>query len=88
MYCRRPNTLSNRIWWQMDDVTQQNAVLVEQAAAAAESLEEQAQHLAITVDGFKVDDGSLLHRVKAKKIPEPAKQKPKLAVVTGDWEEF
>lgn len=29
----------------MDDVTQQNAALVEQAAAAAESMEEQAQEL-------------------------------------------
>ncbi len=40
---------------QMDDMTQQNAALVEQAAAAAESLEEQVQNLAITVSGFKVD---------------------------------
>jgi methyl-accepting chemotaxis protein len=41
---------------QMDDVTQQNAALVEQAAAAAESLEEQARNLAVTVSGFKIDD--------------------------------
>jgi methyl-accepting chemotaxis protein len=40
---------------QMDDVTQQNAALVEQAAAAAESLEEQAQNLAVAVNSFKVD---------------------------------
>jgi methyl-accepting chemotaxis protein len=39
----------------MDDVTQQNAALVEQAAAAAESLEEQAQSLSDTVAQFKVD---------------------------------
>jgi methyl-accepting chemotaxis protein len=39
---------------QMDDVTQQNAALVEQAAAAAESLETQAQALVGTVRGFKV----------------------------------
>jgi methyl-accepting chemotaxis protein len=38
---------------QMDDVTQQNAALVEQAAAGAESLEEQAQKLSITVANFK-----------------------------------
>ncbi|TRW91345.1 HAMP domain-containing protein [Candidatus Methylobacter oryzae] len=37
---------------QMDDVTQQNAALVEQAAAAAESLEEQTQNLAFTVSYF------------------------------------
>jgi len=41
---------------QMDYVTQQNAALVDQAAAAAESLEEQAQNLAITVSGFKIDN--------------------------------
>jgi len=40
---------------QMDDVTQQNAALVEQAAAAAESLEEQARNLAATVSGFTTD---------------------------------
>ncbi len=38
---------------QMDDVTQQNAALVEQAAAGAESLEEQAQKLSVTVANFK-----------------------------------
>ncbi|MCK9395043.1 MAG: methyl-accepting chemotaxis protein [Methylobacter sp.] len=43
---------------QMDNVTQQNAALVEQAAAAAESLEEQAQNLVATVSGFKIDGGS------------------------------
>jgi methyl-accepting chemotaxis protein len=43
---------------QMDDVTQQNAALVEQAAAASESLEEQAQNLSNTVAQFKVDSYS------------------------------
>ena len=38
---------------QMDEVTQQNAALVEQAAAAAESLEEQARGLVKTVGLFK-----------------------------------
>ena len=38
---------------QMDEVTQQNAALVEQAAAAAESLEQQAQNLAESVGIFK-----------------------------------
>jgi methyl-accepting chemotaxis protein len=37
---------------QMDDVTQQNAALVEEAAAAAETLEDQAQSLANTVKYF------------------------------------
>jgi methyl-accepting chemotaxis protein len=39
----------------MDDVTQQNAALVEQAAAAAESLQEQASSLAEAVSVFKLD---------------------------------
>ncbi len=38
---------------QMDDVTQQNAALVEEAAAGAESLEDQARKLSITVANFR-----------------------------------
>ncbi|WP_176079768.1 methyl-accepting chemotaxis protein [Paraburkholderia tropica] len=37
---------------QMDEVTQQNAALVEQAAAAAQSLEDQAQKLHLAVSAF------------------------------------
>ncbi|MYM96360.1 methyl-accepting chemotaxis protein [Duganella vulcania] len=40
---------------QMDDVTQQNAALVEQAAAAAASLQEQAVQLSQAVSVFKVE---------------------------------
>jgi methyl-accepting chemotaxis protein I, serine sensor receptor len=40
---------------QMDTVTQQNAALVEEAAAAADSLQDQAQALAQLVDTFRVD---------------------------------
>ncbi|KAE8753607.1 methyl-accepting chemotaxis protein [Paraburkholderia madseniana] len=44
---------------QMDDVSQQNAALVEQAAAAAQSLEEQAMKLKDAVAVFKfADDGA------------------------------
>ncbi|MES1981829.1 MAG: methyl-accepting chemotaxis protein [Pseudomonadota bacterium] len=43
---------------QMDEVTQQNAALVEEAAAAAESLEEQAQNLSVSVATFKMDDNN------------------------------
>ncbi|PQO98712.1 chemotaxis protein [Massilia phosphatilytica] len=39
---------------QMDEMTQQNAALVEEAAAAAESLEEQAVHLADALAVFKL----------------------------------
>jgi methyl-accepting chemotaxis protein len=45
----------NKAIAQMDGVTQQNAALVEQAAAASESVEEQAQNLARTVESFKLD---------------------------------
>ncbi len=38
----------------MDQVTQQNAALVEQAAAAAESLEEQARNLNDAVGSFRL----------------------------------
>jgi uncharacterized phage infection (PIP) family protein YhgE len=41
---------------QMDEVTQQNAALVEEAAASAGSLEEQAQVLSQAVSIFKVRD--------------------------------
>ncbi|MES2040590.1 MAG: hypothetical protein V4495_22455, partial [Pseudomonadota bacterium] len=40
---------------QMDEMTQQNAALVEQAAAAAESMEEQAVALAQAVSVFKLN---------------------------------
>jgi methyl-accepting chemotaxis protein len=43
---------------QMDEVTQQNAALVEEAAAAAESLEEQAQNLSTSVAVFKLESGT------------------------------
>ncbi|MDR6407898.1 UNVERIFIED_ORG: methyl-accepting chemotaxis protein [Burkholderia sp. 1595] len=40
---------------QMDEVTQQNAALVEQAAAAAASLQDQARRLRDTVSAFRVN---------------------------------
>ena len=46
----------NQAVGQMDDVTQQNAALVEQAAAAAASLQEQAVHLSQAVAVFQLDD--------------------------------
>jgi methyl-accepting chemotaxis protein len=39
----------------MDQSTQQNTALVEQAAAAAESMREQAQKLSTAVSAFKLD---------------------------------
>ena len=53
---------------QLDQMTQQNAALVEESAAAAESLKEQAQRLVEAVAVFRVS-GSESHRVSA---PRPA----------------
>ncbi|AOK29839.1 MULTISPECIES: methyl-accepting chemotaxis protein [Burkholderia] len=46
---------ASRALAQMDEVTQQNAALVEQAAAAAQSLDEQASRLRQTVSVFQLD---------------------------------
>jgi methyl-accepting chemotaxis protein len=46
----------NQAITQMDQVTQQNAALVEQASAAAQSLQEQAGGLVQAVSIFKLDD--------------------------------
>ena len=51
---------------QMDEVTQQNAALVEEAAAAAASLEQQARDLAQTVSMFKLAEGG------GRSLPTPA----------------
>ena len=46
----------NQAVTQMDDVTQQNAALVEQAAAAAASLQDQAVKLSAAVAVFTLDE--------------------------------
>jgi methyl-accepting chemotaxis protein-1 (serine sensor receptor) len=47
----------NRAITQMDETTQQNAALVEEAAAAAESLQDQAASLSQAVAVFKIQGG-------------------------------
>jgi methyl-accepting chemotaxis protein len=44
----------------LEDTTQQNSALVEQAAAAAASLDEQTRNLARTVSVFRTDDDRVL----------------------------
>ena len=46
----------NQAVLQMDEGTQQNAALVEEASAAARSLEQQSAHLAQTVSAFRLDE--------------------------------
>ena len=48
----------NQAVGQMDEITQQNAALVEQAAAASESLQNQAGKLAQLVDSFKLSQAA------------------------------
>ncbi|MGN6581570.1 MAG: hypothetical protein ACTHJ1_16530, partial [Bordetella sp.] len=55
---------------QMDETTQQNAALVEQAAAAAGSLEEQARQLAQAVSVFKLRAGADVIDVTAQPVAE------------------
>jgi methyl-accepting chemotaxis protein-2 (aspartate sensor receptor) len=62
----------NRAVSQMDEVTQQNAALVEEAAAAAGSLQEQAQRLAEAVAVFKINAGEVIE-VPARQL---AQQRP------------
>jgi methyl-accepting chemotaxis protein-1 (serine sensor receptor) len=50
---------------QMDEVTQQNAALVEEAAAAASSLEDQAGKLRTAVAVFRLEEGGYKAPVSA-----------------------
>jgi methyl-accepting chemotaxis protein len=54
----------------MDEITQQNAALVEEAAAAAESLQEQAAKLSELVENFKLAQSA---RSVARPRPVPAR---------------
>jgi methyl-accepting chemotaxis protein len=88
----------------MDEVTQQNAALVEEAAAAAESLEEQARGLVQAVSMFRLATGGTnlpavaLRDATPKRLAKPTGKsgKPvtrelppaKLAQSEDEWEEF
>jgi hypothetical protein len=56
----------------MDTVTQQNAALVEQAAAASAALADQAQQLQSVVGEFKLDDEPASPRPAARPAQRPA----------------
>ncbi|MBL1320559.1 MAG: PAS domain-containing protein [Methylophaga sp.] len=72
----------NKAVSQMDEMTQQNAALVEQAAAASESLDEQGRGLQKLISFFTVNQSSQasIAEVKAevapKKAPATKKEKP------------
>ncbi|MFC5476061.1 methyl-accepting chemotaxis protein [Paraherbaspirillum soli] len=72
---------------QMDRVTQQNAALVEQAAAAAGALEEQAQRLHEAVSVFRLQDspgqGTQSHLAAAAASSKPVSRPAPAAVRAG-----
>jgi methyl-accepting chemotaxis protein len=63
----------NQAITEMDAVTQQNAALVEEAAAASEALQDQAGILAEAVSVFKLDGTQALPPVPVPAIHAPAK---------------
>jgi methyl-accepting chemotaxis protein len=89
----------NEAIMKMDDVTQQNTALVEEAAAAAESMMEQADELMNAISVFQLGshgESKVSRNVpkvmtsKAATIarPTPAKVSIKPSADDGDWEEF
>jgi len=56
----------NQVVVQMDQVTQQNAALVEEATAASRALEEQAHALTTSVSVFQLEQGGRMHTVPAR----------------------
>jgi len=64
---------------QMDEVTQQNAALVEEAAAAAQSLEDQAGKLRTAVAVFQLEEGAF-KAPAAQIVNRPATRSAKPAV--------
>ena len=85
---------------QMDEMTQQNAALVEQAAAAAESMQSQADQLTQSVAQFRLSDDQVHRPVPAKRVAAPSKPAVKKAPAASkkltpppssqddEWEQF
>ena len=86
---------------EMDVVTQQNAALVEEAAAASQSMQEQAAKLAGMVSVFQVAGNAaqpvaqaaaqrLAAPVRAAKAPalKPVRKLAHAADSEGEWEQF
>jgi methyl-accepting chemotaxis protein len=69
---------------QMDQVTQQNAALVEEAAASSHAMQEQAGQLAQLVSQFKLDERFVAAASGAKAAPvakaAPAARQQRVAV--------
>jgi methyl-accepting chemotaxis protein len=84
----------------MDEVTQQNAALVEEAAAASQSMEEQAARLAEVVKFFRTGEvvAAVSAPATAPALARPSTQARAVNLKTvakvpaksadGEWEEF
>lgn len=74
---------------ELDGVTQQNAALVEQAAAAAAALEEQARALTASVSAFDLGQTVLeVKRAEIFKKPVPVREVNRPQSADADWESF
>ena len=79
----------SRAIMQMDDVTQQNAALVEEGSAAASSLEEQVASLAISVAAFDTGDADFVSSVCTLEEAKGRKNTTKAFTSDdNDWSEF
>ena len=86
----------NRAVTQMDEVTQKNAALVEEAAAAARAMQEQADQLHVQMRYFRLPEAASVEtapatRPAARKATIPARSQEPAArplAVAGEWAEF
>jgi methyl-accepting chemotaxis protein len=70
---------------QLDQMTQQNSALVEQSAAAAESLREQADRLARVVATFRLGGEPAAHHVAAQGAIARAKALPAMPIAANEY---
>ncbi|MFW0767309.1 methyl-accepting chemotaxis citrate transducer [Trabulsiella odontotermitis] len=76
---------------QMDSVTQQNAALVQESAAAAAALEDQAEQLRQAVAAFRLNSSPTLSAKPTASVKTPALLRPVASAPTGgdsNWETF
>ena len=73
---------------EMDKVTQQNASLVEEASAAAASLEEQGARLTEAVGAFRLSGAKQGRAATSAPVAKNAPLRPAAAVSGDHWETF
>ncbi|VTR58425.1 Ribose and galactose chemoreceptor protein [Serratia fonticola] len=76
-----------RLSWKWITPTQQNAALVEESAAAADSLEEQAEMLLQSVSVFRLADKAAPVEAKATQLKSPSMAKPSTSA-EDNWTTF